>query len=171
MVGEHLGFERSRHTTRRLRPHLERLRIAGALTSTKRLGREYWTLTPGGRCELERLRNEGRIGGLPESPQHRIWRYSRSAADKRFDEFRELALEAWEDAEEILTTLERPRTSDEIFNLGQRLWWSCWRLGSAIYCRQEWAEPDDLILDEDENPGPGPGRRSLVAWDAEVVGL
>ena len=81
VVGEHLGFERTAHNTRRLRRQLEHLGAKHRWTaSSERYGREYWSLTPAGRRHLSAARKAGRVGELPESPQHREWRHARVEA-------------------------------------------------------------------------------------------
>jgi DNA-binding transcriptional regulator PaaX len=94
LVAEHLGFKRSAHTTRCLRPQLERLRIAGELESVERLGRECWTLTDAGRERLTSARRDGAVDELPESPQHRRWRHAHMHAAEWIDHFRDLAFDA-----------------------------------------------------------------------------
>lgn len=167
-VGEHLGFERAAATTRRLRPRLLNLRIAGSVSKSERHGREYWTLTAAGRRRLATARQAGEVGELPESPQHRVWRRAQAAAGEQIGGFEELAARALEDAERALAA--GAATSEQLFSLSERLRWNLWRLGSATYCLREWAEPDDARSDQDENPGPGPGRRSTSAWKEQFDG-
>jgi hypothetical protein len=45
---EHLGLVHGPWTTRRMRPHVERLRTAGLLARTRRQGSDWWSLTPAG---------------------------------------------------------------------------------------------------------------------------
>lgn len=165
LVAEHLGFKRSAHTTRRLRPQLECLRIAGELESTERLGRECWTLTDAGRERLASARRDGAVGDLPESPQHRRWRHARAQAAERIDDFRNLVFDAVDAADKVVPWA-KPTGSEKWFELGERLRWSLWLVGSATYCLEEWEEPDDARADDvDDDPGFGPGRRSVSAWE------
>ncbi len=166
-VGHHLGFARAAATTRRLRPQLRSLQGAGSLTSTERHGREYWALTAAGRERVVTARAAGEVGELPESPQHRTWRRARAEAGEQIDGFRELASPALEDAERQLVA--GGASSEQLFDLSERLRWDFWRLASATYCLGEWSEPDDARFDKDENPGPGPGRRSTSAWNCKQI--
>jgi hypothetical protein len=77
--------------------------------------------------------------------------------------FRALLGDALEDADPVATAFTPPNSA-AWFALGQRLGAAFWLLGSAIYCLEEWAEPD-ARPDTDENPGPAPGRRVTSAWD------
>lgn len=164
LVSEHLGFERAAHTTRRLRRQLERLRVAGSLRSVERHGRECWVLTDAGCKRLASARQDGAVGDLPESPQHRRWRHARAQAGERIDDFRDLVFDAVDAADEVVPWAKQTR-SEKWFELAERLRWSLWLVGSATYCLEEWEEPDDARADLDEDPGPGPGRRSVSAWE------
>jgi hypothetical protein len=165
VVGEHLGFERTAHNTRRLRRQLEHLRAKYKwVASRERYGREYWSLTLTGQRYLAAARKARQVGELPESPQHREWRHAQAEAGRRMEGFRALLGDALEDADPVATAFT-PSNSAAWFALGQRLSAAFWLLGSAIYCLEEWPEPDDACLDSDENPGPAPGRRVISAWD------
>jgi len=166
VVGEHLGFQWSAHNTRRLRLQLEHLRVKrGWVASDERHGREYWRLTAAGRRRLAQARRKGELDELPESPQHRDWRLARAAATDRIDGFRELVYEAVEDAGEVMVVPQGAHNSATWLELAERLRAALWLMGSATYCLEEWAEPDDAHPDTDANPGPAPGRRVTSAWD------
>lgn len=165
VVGEHLGFERTAHNTRRLRLQLENLRAKYKwVASRERYGREYWSLTLTGQRYLAAARKARQVGELPESPQHREWRHAQAEAGRRMEGFRALLYDALEDADPVASAFTPPNSA-AWFALGQRLGAAFWLLGSAIYCLEEWPEPDDARLDSDENPGPAPGRRVTSAWD------
>ena len=165
-VGEHLGFARTAHNTRRLRLDLERLCLTEChVERRERHGREYWGLTASGRGWLERKRHEGAVDELPESPQHRAWRHGRAAAADRVERFRELAACAVKDAEEVAVAPQGTHRSATWFGLAERLRAAFWLAGSATHCLEEWAEPDDGRPDTDPDPGPAPGRRVTSAWD------
>lgn len=166
-IGEHLGFAHTPHNTRRLRARLEQLRgKERCLERLERHGREYWSLTATGESWLRALRHEGKLGDLPESPQHREWRLARATASERIDRFRELLSDALEDGYSAATA-HIPPSSQAWLELSERLAAAFWLLGSAIYCRDEWAEPDDAHADIDPDPGPPPGRRAVGAWEAK----
>lgn len=163
-VGKHLGFQHAAQNTRRLRRQLEELRIrSGWIASRERHGREYWRLTPAGRRELASARAAAEVGELPESPQHRNWRLARAAAAERIVHFRTLLSDALEDAGDAETSFIAP-PSTTFLALAERVAAALWLVGSAIYCLDEWPEPDDARLDTDPDPGPLPGRRALTAW-------
>jgi len=163
-VGEHLGFRRTPHNTRRLRVQLERLRVQGWAASKDRHGREYWLLTPAGAEHLALSRAAGVVGDLPESPQHRTWRKARAAAAERIEDFKDLLWRATEEATHFEGVADPP-PSAWWFELSDRLGAAFWLVGSALYCRDEWPEPSDYFIDTDPDPGQPPGRRALTAWD------
>jgi hypothetical protein len=103
------------------------------------------------------------VGELPESPQHRRWRHARAQAGERIDDFRVLVFDAMHAADKVVPWA-KPTGSEKWFELGGRLRWSLWLVGSAIYCLEEWEEADDAHADVDDDPGVGPGRRSVSAW-------
>lgn len=168
----HLGFEGGPSTNKHLWPRLEELRRAGLLTTTERRGEPLWSLTSVGRERLDKERDAGEVGDLPESPQHRAWRHAREQAAVRIEGFKAELTEAVEGADDLINQY-RPVMAEEWFALHTRLRWASWRFASAAYCLTEWPEPDDQFPDVDENPGPRPGRRSTWAWnrsDAELGG-
>lgn len=165
MIAMHLGFVHGSWTTRRLRPQLDALRAGGLLVQSRRHGIVVLGLTGTGRRCLARDRRAGRVGALPESPQHRAWRYARSAATERIEGFRQQVRLALEDAAGLLDA-ERAG-SDAWFGVAERLRSACRHLGSATYCLREWSEPDDARTDVDEHRDPGdqqldPGERGRV---------
>jgi len=160
----HLGFEGGPSTNKHLWPRLEELRRAGLLTTTERRGEPVWSLTSVGRERLEKEREVGQIGDLPESPQHRAWRHAREQAAVRIEGFKAGLTETVEEADDLINQY-RPVMAQEWFALHERLRWASWRFASATHCLTEWPEPDDELPDVDENPGPSPGRRSILAWD------
>lgn len=157
-IAAHLGFVHDSWTTRRLHPQIDALKAAGRIRDVRRLGIDLVALTSTGRRALRRARSAGDIP-LPESPQHRTWRHSRTMASDRIDGFRE-ALRA--SMAELGTLLDAGQTpSDAWFEFGKRLSAECRRLGSATYCLSEWAEPDDARADVDTVLG----RRNVWGWD------
>jgi len=164
-VGEHLGYKRTRHNTRRLREQLEQLRVGhGWADSEERHGREYWRLTGEGAQHLALSRAKGVVGDLPESPQHRTWRKARAAATERIENFKALLWRATEEASRS-EGVASPPPSAWWFELSERLGAAFWLVGSALYCRDEWPEPSDEYPDIDPDPGSPPGRRAVAAWD------
>ena len=184
-VMEHLGFVHSAATTRRLRPHFERLLADGLLASARRRGVVVWSLTRAGRSRLAQARRRGTRGELPESPQHRAWREAREAAEQRIDKFRDELRAALRDGWLVLNAAERA-DSDTWFVLGDRVARACWLVGSATHCLYEWREPDDARPDVDDHEEPDDdvleqrervcrrqlrvGRRGVWRWDSARTG-
>jgi hypothetical protein len=164
VLTNHLGFEAVPETNKRLWPRLEELRRTGLLTVAERRGEPFWGLTTIGRDQLTTEREAGRVGELPEAPQHRAWRHARVEAAVRIEGFKEELILAVEEADRLINQY-RPVMSEEWFELSERLRFTSWRLASATYCLTEWAEPFDAMPDPDENPGPDPGRRTTSAWN------
>jgi len=161
-VKEHLGLARGGWSTRQLRPKLEALEAAGLIEQSRRHSLNLWGLTSTGRRRLDSARNAHELGTLPEAPQHRAWREARSAAGDRVAEFREDLRRALDQATDLL---DAQAQSGTYFELGARLQRACARLGSAIYCLNEWPEPDDTRADIDDPPFGHGGRRNPRAWD------
>lgn len=88
-IAAHLGFMHNSWTTRRLRPQLDALRSVRRVRDVRRCGLNLLALTTAGRRALGQARSAGEVT-LPESPQHRIWRHSRTLAHERIDEFRQV---------------------------------------------------------------------------------
>jgi hypothetical protein len=149
-IAEHLGFVHGSWTTRRLRPQIEAFIAAGLLVRSRRGGVVIWGLTSSGRRRTER--GDASVG-LPESPQHRVWRHAQTLAAERVDGLREQVRDALEDATGVLDAAGV--RSDAWFALAERLQSACWQLGSATYCLSEWAEPDDATPDVDDRTEPG----------------
>ena len=158
-VSEHLGFQPGGHTTRKLRDPLERLRVAGFLAHSERQMREQWGLTSADQEELARLQAAGRVGGLPESPQHREWRLARVEARRRSNEFRGYLNRATEEADEMAAAA-RVFPSRRWFEVGNRLRTAHWLVGAVTHCLEEWDEPDDACPHNDPEPNLAPGRRA-----------
>lgn len=130
VLTNHLGFEAVPETNKHLWPRLEELRRAGLLTVAERRGEPFWGLTAVGRERLEAEREAGRVGELPEAPQHRAWRHTRVEAAVRIEGFRGDLIAAVQDAGELIDRY-RPVISREWLELSGRLRWASWRLASA----------------------------------------
>jgi hypothetical protein len=157
-IAAHLGFVYNSWTTRRLRPQIDALRAAGRIRDVRRLGLDLVALTSTGRRALGKARSTGEVS-LPESPQHRTWRHSRTIASDRIDGFREALRMSLAELGALLDAGQTP--SDAWFQFGKRLSAECKHLGSATYCLSEWAEPDDVRADVDTVLG----RRNVWGWD------
>jgi len=156
-IAEHLGFVHGSWTTRRLRPQIEAFIAAGLLVRSRRHGVVIWGLTSSGRRRVERANRSGASKGLPESPQHRVWRHAQALAAERIDGLRgQLRGVLTETAGALDAGGAR---SDAWFALAERLQSACWQLGSAMYCLSEWVEPDDASPDIDDRKEPGDEKR------------
>jgi hypothetical protein len=134
---------------RHVRSRLPALQAAGLLESERRHGVPVWTLTRRGRARLRAARSAGEIT-LPESPQHRAWRYARTAAGEEIQGFRDELAATIERARGLLEC-EPPAHSDAWFELAENLRRAAWLVGSASHCLHEWSEPDDASADIDDH--------------------
>ena len=149
-IAAHLGLVHGSWTTRRLRPQIDAFIAAGLLVRSRRHGVVIWGLTSNGR---RRTKRGDASTGLPESPQHRVWRHARTLAAEKIDGLRAQVRDALEDAPGVLDA-DGVR-SDVWFALAERFQSACSQLGSATYCLSEWAEPDDASPDVDDRTEPG----------------
>jgi hypothetical protein len=163
-VAAHLGFVHNSWTTRRLRPQLDALRSTGSVRDVRRYGLDLLALTDAGRRALAQARSTGEVV-LPESPQHRRWRHSRTLAGERIDGFRQALRASLAEAGALLDAAHAPSTNWVEF--ASRLSRDCKRLGSATYCLFEWPEPDDERADVDDEIK---GRRNVWDWDSDYYG-
>lgn len=154
-VAAHLGFVHNAWTTHHLRPQLEGLAGDELLSCSRLRSRAVWSLTEAGRLHLAQAKRTGRAGELPESPQHRVWRHAREAAQEEIGELRRELRAAV--AEAGGQDMERT-ASDAWFEFAERLQRASRNLGSATYCLREWPEPDDAHADVDERCDPGDER-------------
>jgi hypothetical protein len=162
-IAAHLDFAHNSWTTRRLRPQFDALRSAGRVRDVRRYGLNLLALTAAGRRALGKARSVGEVI-LPESPQHRVWRHSRTVAQERIDGFRQALRGSLAEAGALLGAEKVP--SDAWFDLADRLRKACWQLGSASYCLHEWPEPDDSDADTDKDT-VFRGRRNVWQWDRQ----
>ena len=156
MLGDvfaHMGFVYNGAATRQLRPRLDALLSADALEQTRRHGVNLLVLTSTGRKRLAQARRQGETTGLPESPQHRKWRHSRSIAAERIDSYRQQLRALLVEADALLDSGTQAR-SDSWFCLAKRLSTPATGVGAAIYCLTEWPEPDDAQPDVDDYRDP-----------------
>jgi hypothetical protein len=157
MLGDvfaHMGFLYNGAATRQLRPRLDALVSAGLLERTHRYKVRLLVLTSAGRRSLAQARRRGEVVMLPESPQHRMWRHSREDATEQIGGSRERLRALLDEAEALFDagTLAR---SDAWFGLADRLLEASKHVAAAIYCLQEWPEPDDAHPDVDDYGDPG----------------
>jgi hypothetical protein len=157
MLGDvfaHMGFVYNGAATRQLRPRLDALLSADALEQTRRHGVNLLVLTSAGRRRLAQARRQDETTGLPESPQHRKWRHSRSIAAERIDSYHEQLRALFVEADALLDSGTQAR-SDAWFCLAKRLSAPATGIGAAIYCLMEWPEPADARPDVDDYSDPG----------------
>jgi hypothetical protein len=157
-LAAHLGFVHNSSTTKRLRPQIDALRAAGQIRDVRRNGLDLLALTAVGRRALVKAQSAG-AAILPESPQHRKWRHSRTMAGDRIDGFREALRASMIEVGALLDSQQA--RSDAWFEFGKRLSAECKRFGSATYCLFEWTEPEDARADVDKVLS----RRNVWGWD------
>jgi hypothetical protein len=161
---DHLAMTRRSSAARDVRATLRALRGAGLIELTRPHGVQAWELTASGRRRLRRAQLSGSLPPLPEAPQHREWRLARMLAAQEIERFGGGLRERLERAAQLLETDPLP-PSDAWFELADTLRNDCRRVGSAIYCLHEWAEPSDELPDHDGRSLPGeegldPGERN-----------
>jgi hypothetical protein len=154
---EHLAAPPRGATARQVSARLAGLALDGWLYRSRRSGTPAWSLTDAGRERLRRMRAEGALRALPESPQHRAWRNARRSAGEEIDRFRGGLGELIARAAALLQA-PQPPASDRWFALGADLERACWRLGSASHCLYEWREPPDQRADVDDHRERGDAR-------------
>ncbi len=179
-ITEHLGIPRR---SRIVRAQIAALEASGAIERSRRHGIAMWSLTSAGKRRLTRARRAGEIE-LPESPQHAKWRNTRTLAEQEIERCHQAARDAIEAATAMLDApVSDGPSSDEWFEIAQRLQRACWHLGSATYCLREWPEPSDAAPDIDERLEPHErtldifertqlrakrqGRRGFTSWIEE----
>jgi hypothetical protein len=177
---EHLALSRRSGGARRVGARLETMATAGWLDRSRRHGVTTWALTDAGARHLREARSAGGVPALPESPQHRAWRFARVAAGQELERFRAGLRERLTEAAGLLDA-DPPPHSDAWLELAEELQRTCRRVGSASYCLREWSEPDDDLRDVDERVDPADstlgeaelarrrarrgGRRNIRLWD------
>ena len=166
-IKEHLGLPHTGATTVWLRPVWQQLEAEGLIEQNRKGGLHRYQLTRAGRMRLAAAQAEiGRPYELPESPQHARWRKAHDGAAGRITGFRRDLRELLDEATALLEAGGQP-PSGEWYEFGTRLKDACERLGSAIHCLYEWAEPDDTTADTDDAPHGQTGRRDLTRWDRD----
>lgn len=179
-IFEHLDISRRSTAARGVRIRLDVMHAAGWIALSRQHGIQSWELKSAGTRHLRRERRAGRIPALPESPQHRAWRTAHTAAAHEIDRFARAVGASLEEAARMLDA-DPPADSDTVFQLGDRLQRTCWRLASASYCLREWSEPEDARADLESHEdlaeaGLDPaeqarrrarrrGRRNVRLWD------
>jgi len=180
-VLEHLDIPRRSTRGRAVRVRLLALEQRGLLARSSAHGVPMWSLTAAGARRLKRVERAGAPIVLPESPQHRAWRQTRTLAAEEIDRFAERLRESATEASRLLQ-LDRdgPVSSDAWLELGARMTRDARLLASARHCLSEWPEPDDASADVDTLSAPGDellehdrlralrvlraGRRNTLLW-------
>lgn len=144
---EHLGVVHSPATTRRLRPQVEALIDAGLIVKTRNRGRERWGLTGTGRELAARARKEG--VKLPASPVYLEWQAAREGAAEAIESIRERLAEDLREGRGLLST-EGVEDSD-CYDAAENIAREARRLGGALFCLNDWPEPDEEHPDVDHS--------------------
>jgi hypothetical protein len=156
-VLEHLSITPQSKKGREVKTRLLKLLQAHLIKPGRQNGIEQWILTPKGRKRLAQTPEVAT--SLPESPQHRIWRDARDAAEQEIEGFY-LRLRDCVDVTADFLSMPMPpgASSDAWFEIGERLHMACRRLGSATYCLHEWVEPPEDQADHDDRTDPSDDR-------------
>jgi hypothetical protein len=142
----HLGFVHNSWTTRNLRPQVDALIADRLVTKSKAHSRLWWKLTEAGRRRVAQARRAGEPA-LPPSPQRRLWREYQSLAREEIGRVRE---DVGRELDDALRLLNEGKGDSEVWrSIGKSLAVECSRLASAVFCLNEWAEPDDENPDRD----------------------
>jgi hypothetical protein len=165
-IKRHLDIPHHGGTTLILRPKLQALHSAGLIDTFRRHSQDYLGPTDTGRQRLKALRRAGKLGELPESPQHQYWREAQLAASQRIPGFRG---DLRGTLDEAIHLLEADHETDSAtwYALSERLHQACRKLASATHCLREWPEPDDSHADKDNAPYRQRGRRHVGGWDSK----
>lgn len=183
-VLEHLGIATRSRRARRVRARLDALVGSGSLSCGRRHGVMVWALTSDGRWMLSEARRRREVPVLPEAPQHVVWREAYAMADSHLQQFKMETGEALIRAISMLDVVgEGSVSSDDWFEMAERLHRLCRRLGSASYCLLEWDEPEDSLPDIDNHHDPvdvtlpederkrrrarRTGRRNVTLWQID----
>jgi DNA-binding MarR family transcriptional regulator len=143
-ITDHLGVVHSAATTRKLRPQIEALIDAGLVVKTRNRGRERWGLTDAGRERAARASEEGTK--LPASPAQLEWQAARQVAAELIESIREQLAEDLREARRLLGA----RGSDsDYYDMAENIAREATRLGGALFCLNDWPEPDDEHPDVD----------------------
>ncbi|HEX5851568.1 MAG TPA: hypothetical protein VFY36_00600 [Solirubrobacteraceae bacterium] len=161
IIKAHLGLPHNAWTTRQLRPQVDALLDAGLLEHGRRHGIDTLGVTAKGRRRLSTLHSAGKLGELPEAPQHRHWREAHELAAERIDALRGDMQAALDEAGRVIYA-RSDADSDAWFEMSERLQRAARRVGSATYCLREWAEPDDAKADTDDRLNPDEKRLDRV---------
>jgi hypothetical protein len=152
-IVEHLAVARRSRQARQVKARLPELVQAGFLGESRRHGVNVWATNAKTRKRLAPVPEVMR--SLPESPQHRKWRDARDAAEHEIEGFYLRLRDAVDTAADLLSEPMPPgASSDEWFEMGERLRRACRHLGSATHIVHEWAEPSDDKADDDEHRDP-----------------
>ncbi|MHB1809009.1 MAG: hypothetical protein ACYCU0_06900 [Solirubrobacteraceae bacterium] len=141
-IVEHLGYSRSPRATAHLKRQLAALAEDGMVEQQRSRGIVSWRLTSRGCLWLRRARRASEAASLPESPQHRLWRHSRSIAADQIDDLRNQTRILRDEFARLLSATPRA-ASQRWFDLASKLCTACRALGEATYSLTEWDEPDD----------------------------
>ncbi len=160
LIRDHLGLPQRSGAGRKVRVRVLALADTGVLEHLRRHGRDLWTPTSAAKGRLRRAK--GIADELPESPQHQRWARAHRLAEQEMDRFEASLRSSLEEAAALLDA-DTLAPSDAWFALSRRLEHRARRLGSAIHCLHEWAEPSDDAPDLDE--GQPRGRRNVALWD------
>jgi DNA-binding MarR family transcriptional regulator len=147
-VAQHLGFPRGASRLGALCAQLDELAGAGSLERSRGRRAIIWRLTAKGRRRLSQARRTGHALALPEAPQHLTWRVAREEAQERIDGLGAQIACALAEAQQLVN--QDARSAGDWARLSMTLQRQCFQFAWAIYCLDEWDEPDDAHADSGE---------------------
>ncbi|MHB8531559.1 MAG: hypothetical protein ACYDC2_02450 [Solirubrobacteraceae bacterium] len=152
---EHLGIAPRSGAAAELRERVAGMEREQLLLRRRAHGVSVWALAPRGRRLLAAARARCATPTLGESPQHAAWRRARMLARIEIGRLGADLRDTLCSCQTLLALLQdgppgRAPSSDEWFELAERLRRDCRRLGSAQYCLREWQEPDEEHADIDD---------------------
>jgi hypothetical protein len=122
-----------------LRPQVQALIDSGHIVRTHNAQRVRWSLTEAGAVAATQARLSGEVS-LPESPLHRQWRRACAEAAAQIEAVRARLRDQLRVA---LALVDNGGDSSAWYETADKLSRECRRLGGAVFCLDEWNEPDD----------------------------
>jgi hypothetical protein len=155
----HLGFVHDSWTTRKLRPQVQALIDAGLIARTQNARRVRWSLTDAGAVAATRARLDGQVS-LPDSPVRRQWQRARSEAAEKIEGIR---ARLGDELHHALALLDEGGDYFAWYGASDCLSRECRRLGGAVFCLDEWDEPDDEHPDCDHESSANSHVREAIS--------
>jgi len=162
-IAGHLGWHQRTPRIGETKDQVDGLVAAGVLERSQSAGQNRWSVTSKGRGRLQRARAQEKLPGLPEAPQHHVWRRANEDAKERIDGLTHQVQQTLKRAQRLMKSGKG--AAREWAELSITLRRQCGQLAWAIYCTREWPEPDDTDADISE----GARRRELGLSGADFI--